>query len=135
MFFPFVLFRKHPIRSLTHSPFFFNIVLCNLTFLGRYFPCSGFALRSLASECQSSGSFATLLPLCSSFWVSCTDLAFRLTLDKEFEEIEYIPERPSGDTADVLPHLPDYLQENIFFENSQAPKFLARFLESFEALR
>jgi len=57
-------------------------------------------------------------------------LQFRLTHDKEFDEIEYSPNPKSPGSEDVLLSLPNYLQENIFFGSDQAPKFLAKLLKT-----
>lgn len=57
-------------------------------------------------------------------------LQFRLTLDKEFDEIEYSPNPRSPGSEEVLLSLPNYLQENIFFNPDQAPKFLAKLLKT-----
>ena len=59
-------------------------------------------------------------------------LQFRLTHDKEFDEIEYIPNPRSPGAEDVVLSLPKYLQENIFFGADQAPRFLAKFLKTTE---
>ena len=61
-----------------------------------------------------------------------TGLQFRLTHDKEFDEIEYSPNPRSPGAEGVLKSLPDYLQENIFFGADQAPKFLAKLLKTAE---
>ena len=64
------------------------------------------------------------------FDVIVTGLQFRLTQDKEFDEIEYSPNPRSPGSEDVLLRLPNYLQENIFFNSDQAPKFLAKLLKT-----
>ena len=57
-------------------------------------------------------------------------LQFRLTHDKEFDEIEYSPNPQSPGSEDILLNLPNYLQDNIFFGAEQAPKFLAKLLKT-----
>lgn len=59
-------------------------------------------------------------------------LQFRLTHDKEFDEIEYSPNPQSPGSEDVLLGLPKYLQENIFFGADQAPRFLGKLLKTAE---
>ena len=59
-------------------------------------------------------------------------LQFRLTHDKEFDEIEYSPNPHSPGAEDVVLSLPKYLQENIFFGTDQAPRFLAKLLKTTE---
>lgn len=66
------------------------------------------------------------------FAMILTGLQFRLTHDKEFDEIEYSPNPKSPDSEDVLMSLPNYLQENIFFGADQAPRFLAKLLKTAE---
>ena len=63
------------------------------------------------------------------FDIIITGLQFRLTHDKEFDEIEYSPNPQSPGSEDVLLSLPNYLQENIFFGADQAPKFLEKLLK------
>ena len=66
------------------------------------------------------------------FWfdIIITGLQFRLTHDKEFDEIEYSPNPKSQGSEDVSLSLPNFLQENIFFGSDQAPKFLAKLLKT-----
>ena len=66
------------------------------------------------------------------FYLIHSGLQFRLTLDKEFDEIEYSPNPQSPGSEDVLLNLPKYLQENIFFGADQAPRFLAKLLKTAE---
>jgi len=84
------------------------------------------------NTCEDSSSFqsfnCTFFPTASS----THSLQFRLTLDKEFDEIEYSPNPQSPGSEDVLLNLPKYLQENIFFGADQAPRFLAKLLKTAE---
>ena len=65
--------------------------------------------------------------VCVSF---VAGLQFRLTHDKEFDEIEYSPNPKSPASEDVLLNLPGHLRENIFFGCDHAPLFLAQLVKT-----
>jgi len=85
---------------------------------------------SQENTCEDVSSFQSFN--CTFFPAANTShcLQFRLTQDKEFDEIEYSPNPRSPGSEDVLLRLPNYLQENIFFNSDQAPKFLAKLLKT-----
>jgi hypothetical protein len=56
-------------------------------------------------------------------------MQFRLTYDKEFEEIEYSPNFQSPDKGD-LQTVPGFFKENMYFNPDQAHSFLARLIKA-----
>ncbi|XP_032237701.2 uncharacterized protein LOC5512384 [Nematostella vectensis] len=59
---------------------------------------------------------------------------FRLTLDKEFDEVEYSPIAQSPEEKELVSAFPDYLQDVIYFPADQAPRFLVKVLKSVQDL-
>lgn len=89
-----------------------------------YSKLSGISISS-DKNCEDSSSFQSFN--CTFYPDANTGhcLQFRLTHDKEFDEIEYSPNPQSPSSEDVLLNFPKYLRENIFFGAEEASRFLA----------
>lgn len=89
-----------------------------------YSKLSGISILS-DKNCEDSSSFQSFN--CAFYPDANTGhcLQFRLTHDKEFDEIEYSPNPRSPSSEDVLLNFPKYLRENIFFGAEEASRFLA----------